>query len=81
MDETLSKKLKASGAWIRLVAAVRDWSENHMDQWERFKFEGKHGPIYVSIRLEPDAPESAYDDAEPHDATLPSVADVKGILA
>lgn len=35
-------------AWIRLVHAARDWA-NHMDQWERFKFDTDYGPVYVSV--------------------------------
>lgn len=41
-----------------LVRAVRVWAENHMDQWEMFKFECQYGTIYVSIALEDPHPDS-----------------------
>jgi hypothetical protein len=38
----------ASTAWIRLVHAARDWA-NHLDQWDRFKFNTEHGLVYVFV--------------------------------
>jgi hypothetical protein len=35
-------------AWNALVAAAREWA-NHMDQWQKFKFETEFGTVYVSL--------------------------------
>jgi hypothetical protein len=35
----------------QLVKAVRDWSENHMDQFETFRIDSKFGSIFVKITM------------------------------
>jgi len=59
-----------------LVRAARVWAETHMDQWEMFKFESRHGTIYVSIALEapyPDSFDSVPDELiESADPVIPS---------
>lgn len=42
----------------RMVDAVRVWVENHMDQWEKFKFESSHGTIYVTVSMQDPHPDS-----------------------
>lgn len=41
-----------------LVGAVRTWVDNHMDQWERFKYEDEYGPLYVTISRATNYPDS-----------------------
>jgi len=41
-----------------LVRAVRVWVDNHMDQWEKFKYEDQYGPLYVTISRTTDYPDS-----------------------
>lgn len=45
-------------AFIRLVHASADWSSNHMDQWEKFKFNTDYGPIYITISMKDQYPDS-----------------------
>lgn len=39
-------------SWNNLKAACLDWSENYMDQWEKFKFQTQHGTVYVAIVMQ-----------------------------
>lgn len=48
---------EAETTFRALVQAVRAW-ERHMDQWEKFRYVGEHGPVYVTIRMEEDRPET-----------------------
>lgn len=47
----------STGDWKRLVEAVGAWSQR-MDQWEKFKFETSYGPIYVTISMQDQYPDS-----------------------
>lgn len=44
--------------WVDLVSNCYRWATNYMDQWEKFKFDTEHGPIYVTIRTEEEYPDS-----------------------
>lgn len=44
--------------WNKLLEAVVDWSNNHMDQWEMVKFNGKWGEIHLHISYAPANPEA-----------------------
>lgn len=44
--------------FLNLVGSVRTWVENHMDQWEKFKYEWPHGTICVTIAMHDDYPDS-----------------------
>ena len=41
-------KSEEDEAFIALVAAARRWA-NHMDQWDKFKFNTEYGMVYVTI--------------------------------
>jgi len=56
--EAYEPKTLVDQAFRSLVYCVRFWEENHMDQWERFKYEGEHGPVYVTISLQDPNPDS-----------------------
>jgi len=43
-------------AWLALVTATSTWVNDHMDQWEKFKFDTRHGPIFVTISYASDHP-------------------------
>ena len=53
----VSSVLNADEAWRALVSAAVEWSK-HMDQWERFKFETEFSPVYVSMDLSVQHPDS-----------------------
>lgn len=36
-------------AWTSLVANCHRWASQHMDQWEKFKFNTRYGTVYVTI--------------------------------
>jgi hypothetical protein len=44
-------------AWFEFVKAAKEFSR-YLDQWEKFKFETPHGPVYVSISREDPYPDS-----------------------
>ena len=50
-------------SWNALVAAARVWA-NHMDQWDKFKFQTDHGPVYVTIGRSDPWPDS-FDQVPP----------------
>lgn len=56
-------KEKAEAAWAALVSAARDWAENYMDQWEKFRFNTEFGVIYVTLSMMTDYPDS-FDPVE-----------------
>ena len=38
-------------AWNALVTAAKTWAR-HLDQWDKFKFQTPHGPVYVTVSRE-----------------------------
>ena len=50
-------KVGPDAAWQALVAAAHAWAE-HLDQWDKFKFQTDHGPVYVSIGRAAECPDS-----------------------
>lgn len=44
-------------AWTALVASCHRWAWEHMDQWEKFKFETQYGTIYVTISRQDQYPD------------------------
>jgi hypothetical protein len=50
----------ADAAWDALVAAARAWAE-HLDQWDKFKFQTDYGPVYVTVGREDPYPDSFED--------------------
>lgn len=49
--------MTSKGDWNRLVESVVAWSQR-MDQWEKFKFETEYGPVYVTISMRDEYPDS-----------------------
>jgi len=49
--------IETDKAWDALVKSCIEWV-NHMDQWEKFKFNTEFGTVYVSIMLETEYPDS-----------------------
>jgi hypothetical protein len=49
--------IETDKAWDALVKSCIEWA-NHMDQWEKFKFNTEFGTVYVSIMLETEYPDS-----------------------
>lgn len=43
--------------WNTLICAAIQWAQ-HLDQWDKFQFDTKFGPVYVSISRETQYPES-----------------------
>lgn len=54
---------RGDAEWSAFVAAAKAFAE-HLDQWEKIKFETSHGPVYVSISREDPYPDS-YTEIEP----------------
>jgi hypothetical protein len=52
------RKLSARIGFRFLMRLVRWWAENHMDQWEKVVSHTAFGPIYLSITLETEWPDS-----------------------
>ena len=50
----------ADAAWDALVTAARAWAE-HLDQWDKFKFQTDCGPVYVTVGREDPHPDSFED--------------------
>ena len=50
--------------FVALLAALKRYVDEDMDQWELLQFSSKFGPIFVSIsrELPPDHPNQAYRD-------------------
>lgn len=61
-------------AWNTLIRAAIQWAQ-HLDQWDKFQFDTKFGPVYVSISRETQYPES-YDRVpyDYQDAMIPAKA-------
>jgi hypothetical protein len=55
---TDSAGIAAERDFRSLVTAAAVWQDRHMDQWEKFKFETEHGPIFVTISMEDQYPDS-----------------------
>lgn len=53
----------ADAVWDALVAAARAWAE-HLDQWDKFKFQTDYGPVYVTVGREDPCPDS-FEDLPP----------------
>ena len=40
-----------------LIWAIKQWSENEMDQWERWKMQTKYGKLYVTLAYASEYPD------------------------
>lgn len=54
---------RAQPAWEAFVAAAKNFGANHLDQWEKIKFQTPHGTVYVSISRAAEWPDD-YQDVE-----------------
>jgi hypothetical protein len=57
INRTQHEGVERQTAWVGLVSNCHRWAV-HMDQWEKFRFDTEHGPIYVTIRMEEEHPDS-----------------------
>ena len=65
-------------AWKALVLSCHRWASDYMDQWDKFKFDTRHGPVFVTISRQDQYPDDfgkvdmagkvIEDDQRPSDA-------------
>ena len=62
-------KVGPDATWQALVAAAHAWAE-HLDQWDKFKFQTDHGLVYVSIGRAAECPDAQLAAAQAETARL-----------
>ena len=52
----------------QLLRALQRYADESMDQWDYLRLPGRHGPIFVSIRREPESgyAADAYRELDPN---------------
>lgn len=53
-------------AWDQMMAAVRHWAVNHLDQWDKVQIETPNGIVYFSLNRREQYPMS-FDQFDPPD--------------
>lgn len=57
-------------AWLAFVAGARAWAD-HLDTWDKIKFQTPHGTVYVSISRGTNSPNSFDEVNEAGDVVAP----------
>jgi len=73
----MSDPKTADQAFRTLVRAAYVWSQ-HMDQWEKIKFDTDYGPIYVTISMQSEYPDS-FDLVDPDTGDVIAQAGLEGV--
>lgn len=64
MTERPTPPSAAEDAFREMTRAIKNWTENHMDQWELFKFKTEQNTVYVSVTFETPY-EDSFDEVNP----------------